>query len=220
MIVYPPLPDLDPAQFAEEIQRDAAVGRLPVLVYGDGLPEADGTGGWRRLAQDFTVRHVHSPERLLDHASFFLHRSIGRLPEPKRRLLENLHSSDKVLPGKKVLIVDDDIRNIFAITSVLERQEMVVIPAETGQEAIERLREADGVDVVLMDVMMPGMDGYDTMNEIRKIEKLKALPIIAVTAKAMKGDREKTLQAGAWDYLAKPVDTEQMLSVLRAWLLR
>jgi CheY-like chemotaxis protein len=97
---------------------------------------------------------------------------------------------------------------------------MIVIPAETGQEAIERLRDSEGIDVVLMDIMMPGMDGYDTMREIRKIEKLRALPIIAVTAKAMKGDREKTLQAGAWDYLAKPVDTDQMLSVLRAWLLR
>src|SRR5262249_15186169 len=122
--------------------------------------------------------------------------------------------------GKKVLMGDDDIRNIFAFASVLERQEMIVIPAETGQEAIERLRTSEGIDVVLMDIMMPGMDGYDTMREIRKIEKLRALPIIAVTAKAMKGDREKTLQAGAWDYLAKPLDTDQMLSVLRAWLLR
>ena len=97
---------------------------------------------------------------------------------------------------------------------------MVVFPAETGKEAIEKLQVAEGIDIVLMDIMMPGMDGYDTMQEIRKIEKLRALPIIAVTAKAMKGDREKTLQAGAWDYLAKPVDTEQMLSVLRSWLLR
>jgi CheY-like chemotaxis protein len=118
------------------------------------------------------------------------------------------------------MIVDDDIRNIFAMTSVLERQGMAVVAAETGQEAIEKLGSIHGIDVVLMDIMMPGMDGYDTMRTIRGMEKFRSLPIIAVTAKAMKGDREKTLQAGAWDYLAKPVDTDQMLSVLRAWLYR
>jgi hypothetical protein len=144
----------------------------------------------------------------------------AQLASDHRLVLEDLHRTDKALAGRKVLIVDDDIRNIFAITSVLERQEMVVFPAETGQEAVQKLLVSDGVDIVLMDIMMPGMDGFDTIQEIRKIERLRSLPIIAVTAKAMKGDREKTLQAGAWDYLAKPVDTDHMLSVLRSWLHR
>jgi CheY-like chemotaxis protein len=142
------------------------------------------------------------------------------LPEEKRTMIETLYSTEGVLAGKKVLIVDDDIRNIFAMTSVLEREHMRVLAAETGKEAIEKLQFTDGIDIVLMDIMMPDMDGYDTMRAIRRIGRFKGLPIIAVTAKAMKGDREKTLSAGAWDYLAKPVDTEQMLSVLRAWLYR
>ncbi|HEV8118497.1 MAG TPA: response regulator, partial [Thermoanaerobaculia bacterium] len=174
---------------------------------------------FQRLARLAPVKRVRSAERLADQAALFLHVRVAQLPEEARDRFARLYSNS-VLAGKKVLIVDDDIRNIFAITSVLERQEMIVIPAETGQEAIERLQDSEGIDVVLMDIMMPGMDGYDTMREIRKIDRLRALPIIAVTAKAMKGDREKTLQAGAWDYLAKPVDTDQMLSVLRAWLLR
>ncbi|MDQ2978735.1 MAG: response regulator, partial [Acidobacteriota bacterium] len=134
--------------------------------------------------------------------------------------LEAVYSTDRVLAGRKVLIVDDDIRNIFALTSVLERQNMDVLSAETGKDAIAKLKSTEGVDIVLMDIMMPDMDGYDTMRAIRKIGKFHDLPIIAVTAKAMKGDREKTLQAGAWDYLSKPGDTDQMLSVLRNWLLR
>jgi signal transduction histidine kinase/CheY-like chemotaxis protein/HAMP domain-containing protein len=203
----------------QEIVRQCGSRQIPVLLFTPAEVSETEESALQGLSRLAVVKRVRSAERLADQAALFLHLPVARLPEPTRDQFARLYSNS-VLAGKKVLIVDDDIRNIFAITSVLERQEMVVIPAETGQEAIERLREADGVDVVLMDVMMPGMDGYDTMSEIRKIEKLKALPIIAVTAKAMKGDREKTLQAGAWDYLAKPVDTEQMLSVLRAWLLR
>ena len=126
--------------------------------------------------------------------------------------------SGQVLAGKKVLIVDDDIRNIFALTSMLERHDMVTVSAETGRDAINLLQAAPDVDIVLMDIMMPEMDGIDTMKAIRQISHFKDLPIVAVTAKAMKGDREKCIEAGAWDYLSKPVDPEQMLSVLRAWL--
>ena len=135
-------------------------------------------------------------------------------------MVESLYASQGVLAGKTVLLVDDDIRNIFAMTSVLERESMVVLAAETGKEAIDKLRCTGAIDIVLMDVMMPDMDGYDTMRAIRRMAEFNGLPIIAVTAKAMKGDREKTLSAGAWDYLAKPVDTDQMLSVLRMWLYR
>jgi CheY-like chemotaxis protein len=125
-----------------------------------------------------------------------------------------------VLPGKKVLIVDDDMRNIFALSSVLEEHDMVIVSADNGRDAIKMLQAQPDIDIVLMDIMMPEMDGIDTMREIRKIPQLKSLPIIAVTAKAMKGDREKCIEAGAWDYLSKPVDADQMLAVLRAWLHR
>jgi CheY-like chemotaxis protein len=133
-------------------------------------------------------------------------------------MLQRLHQSEAVFEGKKVLVVDDDVRNIFAMTSVLEKQEMVVLSAENGQAALDLLESTPDVAVVLMDIMMPGMDGFDTMRAVRKIPALRSLPIIAVTAKAMKGDRERTLEAGAWDYLSKPVEPDRMLSVLRAWL--
>jgi CheY-like chemotaxis protein len=134
--------------------------------------------------------------------------------------VERLHQSDATLAGRKVLVVDDDIRNIFALTSVLERHKMKVLAAESGRQAIETLDREPDVDLVLMDIMMPEMDGIETMQAIRQLARFKALPIIAVTAKAMKGDREKCIEAGAWDYLSKPVDTEQMLAVLRGWLHR
>jgi hypothetical protein len=173
-----------------------------------------------RLCRAAGVKPVRSLDRLVDQTLLHLHRPISGLPATQRERIERLYATDEILAGKKVLIVDDDIRNIFAITSVLERQHMDVISAETGKEAIAKLQGTPGIDIVLMDVMMPDMDGYDTMQAIRKTGRFDDLPIIAVTAKAMKGDREKTLQAGAWDYLAKPVDTDQMLSVLRSWLYR
>jgi CheY-like chemotaxis protein len=140
------------------------------------------------------------------------------LPELQRRRITEAVDRSSVLSGKKALIVDDDIRNIFALTSVLERYDMNTVSAETGGSAISLLENTSDVDVVLMDVMMPEMDGLDTMRAIRQIARFKDLPIVAVTAKAMKGDREKCLEAGAWDYLSKPVDSEQMLTALRAWL--
>ncbi len=135
-------------------------------------------------------------------------------------MLDDLHPNSSVLASKKVLIVDDDIRNIFAVTSVLERHQMVIAAAETGRTAIEILQNDPEIDIVLMDIMMPEMDGHDTMRAIRKLPQFKNLPIVAVTAKAMKGDREKCIESGAWDYLSKPIDSEQMLRVLRAWLWR
>jgi CheY-like chemotaxis protein len=157
---------------------------------------------------------------LLDQATLFLHAPVADLPESHRRTLEHLHQTDTALAGRKVLIVDDDIRNIFALTSVLEWHNMSILAAETGREAIRILQEEPGIDIVLMDIMMPEMDGLDTTRAIRQIPGFRSLPIIAVTAKAMKGDREKCIEAGAWDYLSKPVDSEQMLAVLRGWLHR
>jgi CheY-like chemotaxis protein len=150
----------------------------------------------------------------------FLHRVFADLPQDKQRMLERLHRSDEDLVGKSVLVVDDDVRNIFALSSVLERRGMRVLTANTGSEAIALLESTPGLAIVLMDIMMPDMDGYETMQRIRQNPAFRRLPIVALTAKAMKGDREKCFQAGASDYLAKPVNTEQLLSALRMWLHR
>src|SRR5690242_17097245 len=145
---------------------------------------------------------------------------MDAVPAERRKMIEDLHRAETVLAGKKVLIVDDDIRNIFAMTSLLEPYKMDLVSAETGKGAIEILQTKPDVDIVLMDIMMPDMDGYDTMRAIRKLAKFRSLPIIALTAKAMKGDREKCIEAGASDYISKPVDTEQLLALLRVWLYR
>ena len=173
-----------------------------------------------RLARSTTVRHVQSPDRLLDEVNLLLHRPTSTLSEPQRQILQKLHEDDAILNGKKVLIVDDDIRNIFALTSILERYNIHILSAETGRDAIQILQDTHDVDVVLMDIMMPEFDGLDTTRAIREIPRFKDLPIIAVTAKAMKGDREKCIEAGAWDYLSKPVNPEQLLAALRAWIRR
>src|SRR5205085_794954 len=193
--------------------------RFPVIVYGEGESGND-EHDLERQWDGCTVRRAHSQERLLDLTAFYLHRNVTRLPDPARQLLLELHQSGKLLAGKKVLIVDDDMRNIFALSSVLEEHDMQIVSADNGRDAIKVLQKESDVDIVLMDIMMPEMDGMETMREIRKVPRLKNLPIVAVTAKAMKGDREKCIEAGAWDYLSKPVDTEQMLAVLRAWLHR
>jgi CheY-like chemotaxis protein len=219
-VFHPDLPDLDPRALANEAAAQMPIGRLPVVVYGDGDPP-HGPDGWVSRGEGaFTVRHAHSPERLLDQVTFHLHLPVGSLPPSRRLELEHLHQTDRVLAGKKVLIVDDDIRNIFALTSVLEWHNMQIRSAETGRDAIAILQAEPDVDIVLMDIMMPEMDGMETTRAIRQLPRFQDLPIVAVTAKAMKGDREKCIEAGAWDYLSKPVDTEQMLSVLRAWLHR
>ncbi|HTC06044.1 MAG TPA: response regulator, partial [Xanthobacteraceae bacterium] len=172
------------------------------------------------MARSVVVKGVESPERLLDETALFLHRVVTDLPQEKQRMLERLNSSDEDLIGKTALLVDDDARNIFALSSVLERRGMNVLTATTGNEAIALLEQTPSLAIVLMDIMMPEMDGYQTMEKIRKNKAYRRLPIIALTAKAMKGDREKCLEAGASDYLAKPVNTEQLLSALRMWLHR
>ena len=166
------------------------------------------------------LKDVQSPERLFDETALFLHRVVADLPEAKRQMLERLHGSNEVLRHRKVLVVDDDVRNIFALTSVLENQEMEVLTATNGRQAIDMIQKTPDLSVVLMDIMMPEMDGYETMRQIRNDPQLRTLPILALTAKAMKGDREKCLEAGASDYIAKPVNTDQLLALLRVWLHR
>ena len=162
---------------------------------------------------------MKSPERLLDETALFLHRVEAKLPEQKRRMLEQLHNADAVIAGKRVLIVDDDVRNIFSLTSVLEEHGMKSALRRERPDALQARGRSD-VDLVLMDVMMPEMDGYETTRAIRGKPEFKSLPIIALTAKAMKGDREKCIAAGASDYITKPVDTEQLISLLRVWLYK
>ena len=193
---------------------------IPVVVFTGKQLTAEEDARLHTLARSVVVKGVESPERLLDETALFLHRVVADLPLEKQRLLNRLHSSDDDLVGTKVLVVDDDVRNIFALSSVLERRGMIVLTAGTGREAIETLETTPDLAIVLMDIMMPEMDGYETMQVIRRNPALQRLPIIALTAKAMKGDREKCLEAGASDYLAKPVNTEQLLTVLRMWLHR
>jgi CheY-like chemotaxis protein len=214
------LPDMSGFELLEHIRQDDALTHVPIVVFtGRELsPEEDAQ--LRSIARSVIVKGVESPDRLLDETALFLHRVVGDLPPEKQRMLQQLRNSDENLRGRKALLVDDDARNIFALSSVLERRGMEVLSATTGREAIATLEADRDVSIVLMDIMMPEMDGYETMQAIRSDPSMQRLPIIALTAKAMKGDRERCLEAGASDYLAKPVNTDQLLSALRIWLHR
>jgi len=214
------LPDMTGFELLEKLSKVQSGRDLPVVVFTgkDLSPEEDAR--LHMLARSVIVKDVESPERLLDETALFLHRVVSDLPIEKQKMLDRLHRSDEALVGRKVLIVDDDVRNIFALSSVLERRGMVVLTAGTGREAIATVDSTPDLGIVLMDIMMPEMDGYETMQVIRRNPQFRRLPIIALTAKAMKGDREKCLEAGASEYLAKPVNTEQLLSALRMWLHR
>jgi CheY-like chemotaxis protein/HAMP domain-containing protein len=214
------LPDMTGFEVLGKLGESPALSELPVVVFTGKELTAEEDARLRTLARSVVVKGVESPERLLDETALFLHRIVSDLPVERQRMLEKLHGSDEALAGKKVLIVDDDVRNIFALSSVLERRRMIVLTAGTGREAIATLESTPDVAIVLMDIMMPEMDGFETMQVIRQNPLCWRMPIIALTAKAMKGDREKCLEAGASEYLAKPVNTEQLLSALRLWLHR
>jgi CheY-like chemotaxis protein/signal transduction histidine kinase/HAMP domain-containing protein len=214
------LPDMSGFELLELLQAEPSLRDIPVVVFTGKELSSDEESRLRTLAKSIVLKDVQSPERLLDETALFLHRVIADLPEDKRRMVERLHGSAEVLRGRKVLVVDDDARNIFALTTILENQEMEVLSATNGRQAIGLITHTPDISVVLMDIMMPEMDGYETMREIRNAPQFRTLPILALTAKAMKGDREKCLEAGASDYIAKPVNTEQLLSLLRVWLYR
>jgi CheY-like chemotaxis protein len=214
------LPDMEGMELIEELRRVPDYQDRPIIVYTARDLEKEEEARLRRLAQGIITKDPSAAERLFDETALFLHRAAMRMPEGKRRILERLHDVNAVLAGKKALLVDDDIRNIFAMTSILEGYSMSVISAENGREAISLLHGTPAIDIVLMDIMLPEMDGYETIRAIRGSAGFKNLPIIAVTAKAMKGDREKCIEAGASDYVAKPIDTEHLLSLLRVWLYR
>ena len=212
------LPDVSGFGLLQQLQADPALADVPVVVYtGKDLSDAERTQ-LRALAKSVVLKDVQSPERLLDETALFLHRVVTELPQDKQDVLLKLHGETEMLRGRRVLVVDDDARNIFALTTLLENQDMQVLTATSGRAAIDIVRQTPDLDLVLMDIMMPDMDGYETMREIRAMPDFRNLPMLALTAKAMKGDREKCLEAGASDYISKPVNTAQLLSLMRVWL--
>jgi CheY-like chemotaxis protein len=214
------LPDMNGLDMLERIQSDETLRDIPVVVFTGKELSADEEARLKLVSKSIVLKDVQSPERLFDETALFLHRVVADLPMPKRQMLERLHGSNEVLRRRKVLVVDDDARNIFALATVLENQDMDVLSATNGRQAIDMINSMPDLSVVLMDIMMPDMDGYETIRQIRRNPDFRMLPILALTAKAMKGDREKCLQAGASDYIAKPVNTDQLLSLLRVWLYR
>ena len=214
------LPDMSGFELLDKIQAEPELATVPVVVFtGKDLNQAE-QKRLQKMAKSIVLKDVQSPERLLDETALFLHRVVTELPPHKQAMLERLHNSAEVLRGRQVLVVDDDARNIFALTSVLENHDVNVLSATNGRQAIDIIEKTQGISMVLMDIMMPEMDGYETMREIRQRPQFRTLPILALTAKAMKGDREKCLDAGASDYIAKPVNTDQLLSLMRVWLFR
>jgi CheY-like chemotaxis protein len=214
------LPDMSGFELIEKLQTDLGRHDLPIIIYtGKELTRKEELH-LKRVADAIIVKEASSPERLLAETALFLHRVEANLPELKRRMLAKFHRTDPVLAGRKVLVVDDDVRNIFALTSALEAHNMQVVHAENGQEGIDLLKATPDIEAVLMDIMMPEMDGYEAITAIRQMDEFKQLPIIALTAKAMKADRDHCLEVGASDYISKPLDIDQLLSLLRVWLYR
>jgi HAMP domain-containing protein/signal transduction histidine kinase/CheY-like chemotaxis protein len=214
------LPDMTGFDLLEEVSATPALAAVPVVVFTGKDLSAKEEERLNTMAKSIVLKDVRSAERLLDETALFLHRVVTELPPEKQAMLDRLHNTGEVLRGRKVLVVDDDARNIFALTSVLENHDVNVLSATNGRQAIDIIKSTPGLEMVLMDIMMPEMDGYETMREIRKEPQFRTLPILALTAKAMKGDREKCLEAGASDYISKPVNTDQLLSLMRVWLFR
>jgi CheY-like chemotaxis protein len=214
------LPDASGLDLIQIIRRQDKFKDLPIVVYTGKELSAEERAKLDRLAETVILKDVRSPERLLDETTLFLHRVEANLPEQKKRMLRQIRESDAVLSGRKVLLVDDDVRSTFALANLLEHHRMEVTYADNGKKAIDVLQTTRDIDLVLMDMMMPEMSGYEAIRAIRRMDPYKALPIIALTAKALKGDREECIRAGASDYISKPVDTDQLVSLLRVWLYR
>lgn len=215
------LPDMTGIELLKQIQSHPATATIPIVVHTGKDLSPEERDELQSLTKSIVLKDVRSPERLLDVTATFLHRVVTDLPADKQAMIEKLHRSDNdLLRDKKVLIVDDDARNIFALTSLLEDHDVRVVAATGGREALEVLREVSDINLVLMDIMMPEMDGYETTRQIRLSSQFKSLPILALTAKAMKGDREKCLEAGASDYISKPVSSDELLSLMKVWLYR
>jgi CheY-like chemotaxis protein len=212
------LPDMSGFDLLEKIKSNKRLNKIPVIVYTGRELSKEESNRLNKLASSVVLKTANSKERLLDETTLFLHRIESRLPKEKQQIIRKLHRSDEILKNKMVLVVDDDMRNIYSLTNVLEEEGITCITAENGKAALNILKEKPDVDLILMDVMMPEMDGYEATKEIRKMDRYIKTPIIAITAKAMKGDREKCLEAGMSDYVSKPVNMEQLLSLMRVWL--
>jgi CheY-like chemotaxis protein len=220
MILDLGLSDISGFDLLEKISNDKKISDIPIIIYtGKELTKKEDTK-LRKYARSIIIKGAKSPDRLLDEVSLFLHRVETNLPEQKKNTIKMHYDKETVFKGKKILVTDDDVRNIYAISSILGDNEMEILTAETGKEALNVLKDDPKIDLVLMDIMMPEMDGFQAIGEIRKQNQFKDLPIIALTAKAMKGDRQKCIEAGASDYLSKPVDVDKLLSLLRVWLYR
>jgi CheY-like chemotaxis protein len=217
IVVHQKIGDISPLQLMDEIQA-CRPGAPPVILMTSEAMTPEEEFELACLRRTGIVKPVHSLDRLLDESVLLLHRAETDLRPEQRGILERLRGTDATLDGKKVLVVDDDVRNIFALTSLLEDHHLEVVHAENGRAGIEVLKKTPNIDLVLMDIMMPGMDGYETIKAIRQLPNFRSVPIIALTAKAMKGDREKCIDAGASDYITKPVDLDQLFSVLRVWI--
>jgi CheY-like chemotaxis protein/CHASE3 domain sensor protein/putative methionine-R-sulfoxide reductase with GAF domain len=214
------LPDMSGFELLEKIKANNELKKIPVIVYtGQDLSKEE-TRRLDKLANTVVLKTANSKERLLDETILFLHRVESNLPKEKQQIIRKLHRTGEVLKNRKVLIVDDDMRNIYSLTNALEEEGLSCMTADNGKAAVGLLKQHEDIDIVLMDVMMPEMDGYEATREIRKMNNFGKLPIIALTAKAMKGDREKCLEAGMSDYIAKPVNIDQLLSLMRVWLYR
>jgi CheY-like chemotaxis protein/CHASE3 domain sensor protein/putative methionine-R-sulfoxide reductase with GAF domain len=214
------LPDISGIELLEKIKASESLNKIPIIVYTGKDLDKEESARLNKLANTVVLKTANSKERLLDETILFLHRMESALPKEKQQIIRKLHRTDEVLQNKKVLIVDDDMRNIYSLTNALEEEGLCCITAENGNAAISILKEQPDTDIILMDVMMPELDGYEATQEIRKMNEFQKLPVIALTAKAMKGDREKCLEAGMSDYIAKPVNMEQLLSLMRVWLYR
>ena len=212
------LPDMTGFELLSKIEQIEDITVPPIIVYTGREISREEELKLRRYADSIIIKGVKSEERLLDETALFLHRIVGNMPEQKQKIISNLYDKDRMFSDKKILIADDDMRNVFALSRILKDKNMNVLKAENGKKAIALLNDHPDTDLILMDIMMPVMDGYETMTKIREEYRFKNLPILALTAKAMKEDREKCIQAGASDYMTKPVDTEKLLSMMRVWL--
>jgi CheY-like chemotaxis protein len=212
------LPDAQGLDIIKELENDKSEHETALIVYSAKDLNPKEKERLKQFANSIILKSAHSLSKLVDQTALFLHRTQKDLPEKMRETIDSYYLSDDCLAGKKVLIVDDDMRNLFALTTALERFGLNIMNAESGQEAINKLETNPDLDIILMDIMMPEMDGYETMKRIRSEEKNRDLTIIALTAKAMKGDRQKCIESGASDYITKPVNVEQLLSLMRVWL--
>jgi tubulin-specific chaperone A len=214
------LSNMSGVELLDKIRNNEDVSRLPIIIYTGRELTGQQRKTLDKYADSTIIKGAGSQQKLLDDTTLFLHRVETNLSEEQQKMIRMVHDKEAILTGKKVLVVDDDMRNVFSLKKVLKDKGMEVLVGKNGKESLKRLNDNPEINLVLMDIMMPEMDGYEAMREIRKQERFKGLPIIALTAKAMKGDRAKCIEAGASDYMTKPVDTDRLFSMLRVWLYK